>query len=354
MIEHVTSPERATQLNRARRAVARFCLLPLAVILVLAHVADAHELRPAYLEIRQNGETQFDVLWKVPAKGELRLGLYVRFPDECQEIESRTVYLTGDAYLQRWRIRCPDGLPGKTITVDGLNMTLTDVLVRIQWRDGRVQTIRLDAANPSFIVAEAPGWGQLAVTYIGLGVEHILLGIDHLLFVLGLMLIVRSTGTLVKTITAFTLAHSLTLALAVLGFIHVPSRPVDAAIALSIVFLGVEILHARAGRTGLTVRYPWIVAFAFGLLHGLGFAGALTNLGLPAADIPWALLFFNVGVEIGQLLFVAVCLAMSWACRTLEIHWPRWTEPIPAYAIGTLAMFWFLGRMAVIVGYPLT
>jgi hypothetical protein len=176
------------------------------------------------------------------------------------------------------------------------------------------------------------------------------LGIDHLLFVLGLLLIVRGVGVLLKTITAFTIAHSITLALAALGVVNVPPRPVDAAIALSIVFLGAEILHARRGRSGLTVRYPWVVAFAFGLLHGLGFAGALTGLGLPPGDIPLALLFFNVGVELGQLAFVLFFLVLVWAFCTLEVHWPKLTRPVPAYAIGTLATYWFLGRLFVLFG----
>ena len=191
----------------------------------------------------------------------------------------------------------------------------------------------------------------MAGAYTFMGTEHILLGIDHLLFVLGLLLIVRCIGTLVKTITAFTVAHSITLALAVLGVVNVPSGPVGAAIALSIVFLGAEILHARRGQEGLTVRYPWIVAFAFGLLHGLGFAGALTGLGLPPADIPLALLFFNVGVEIGQLLFVLFFAVLAWAFRTLQVVWPKWSEAVPAYAIGTLATYWFIGRFFVLIGF---
>ena len=317
---------------------------------VLSGAAQAHERRPAYLELRQLEAEKFDVLWKVPAKGELRLGLYVRFPQDCSEPQSRTVYQTGDAYIERWQVRCAGGLPGKTISVDGLTTSLTDVLVRLQWSDGRTQTVRLDASKTDFVVEAAPNWRQLTMAYMSFGVEHILLGIDHLLFVLGLMLIVRSPGTLVKTITAFTVAHSITLGLAVFGVVHVPSRPVDAAIALSIVFLGAEILHARRGKLGLTFRYPWIVAFAFGLLHGLGFAGALTSLGLPATDIPLALLFFNVGVEIGQLLFVIFFLVLAWAFRTLEVKAPQWSKPLPAYTIGTFATYWFLGRVAVIVG----
>ena len=328
------------------RHAARFALL---TSVLVPTIAPAHELRPAYLEIRQNKPDTFDVLWKVPAKGELRLGLYVRFPAGCTRLKSPVVYPTGDAYIERWQVRCPEGIAGKPITIDGLATTMTDVLVRLQWPDGRTQTVRLDAGQTGFVVDVTPTWRQLAVAYTSLGVEHILLGLDHLLFVLGLMLIVRSVGMLVKTITAFTVAHSITLCLAVFGVVSVPPQPVDAVIALSIVFLGVEILHARRGQRGLTYRYPWIVAFAFGLLHGLGFAGALTTLGLPPADVPIALLFFNVGVEIGQLLFVLFFLVLAWAFRTLQVKWPRWCGPLPAYTIGTLAMYWFIGRLATMV-----
>ena len=318
------------------------------IVLATATVARAHELRPAYLQLRQVGADTFDVMWKVPAKGELRLGLYVRFPEQCSEVEPRTVYLAEDAFIERWQIQCPGGLPGKEIAVDGLAASLTDVLVRLEAMDGSKQTVRLNAAQASFVVQEQPNWRQLAIAYTSLGVEHILLGVDHLLFVLGLMMIVRTTRMLVKTITAFTVAHSITLGLAVFGTLNLPSRPVDAAVALSIVFLGAEILHARSGRLGLTYRYPWIVAFAFGLLHGLGFAGALTDLGLPAADIPVALLFFNVGVEVGQLFFVALVLAMLCSFRVLEIYWARWTENVPAYTIGTLGAFWVIQRTVMI------
>ena len=329
-------------------------ILSCIVVLVAAGVTHAHELRPAYLQIRQSASDTFDVLWKVPAKGELRLGLYVRFPEECTETQTRAVYPTGDAFIERWQILCPSGLSGNTIAIDGLATTLTDVLVRLEWSDGRSQTVRLDAARTSFVVESAPSWRQLAAAYTSLGVEHILLGIDHLLFVLGLMLIVRSLGTLVKTITAFTVAHSITLGLAVFGVVNVPSQPVEAAIALSIVFLGTEILHARSEQLGLTFRYPWIVAFVFGLLHGLGFAGALTDLGLPAVGIPVALLFFNVGVETGQLMFVVFFLVLAWVFRTLKVKWPKWSEPLPAYSLGTLAMYWFLERVAIIVGYQVS
>ena len=316
-----------------------------------AAVVQAHELRPAYLEIRQLDETHFDALWKVPARGDLRLGLYVRLPESCRETEERAVYPTGDSFIERWRFECPGGLVGQPITIDGLETTLTDVLVRLQWADGQTQTVRLDASQTALQVDAAPSLRQRAGAYTSLGVEHILLGLDHLMFVFGLMLVVGSVRGLIKTVTAFTVAHSITLALAVLGILHTPPRPVEAAIALSIVFLAAEIVRARSGREGLSLRYPWIVAFAFGLLHGLGFAGALTSLGLPPGDVPVALLCFNLGVEIGQLMFVTFFGVLAWSFRTLEVKWPSWSQPIPAYALGTFAMWWFLGRSAIILGY---
>jgi hypothetical protein len=247
----------------------------------------------------------------------------------------------------------------------GERLTASDVL-RLRWqRQGVMLTARWadgSSARQFFArtsdVIDVPlraleaGSGSItgaAGRYVALGIDHILLGIDHLLFVFGLLLIVNGPWMLIKTITAFTLAHSITLALATFGLVDVPSRPVEAAIALSIAFLGAEILRTRQGRPGLTASRPWVAAFAFGLLHGLGFAGALAELGLAAREIPPALLFFNVGVEIGQLMFVAAFLALAWALRQLQLSWPRWAEPLPAYVIGTVAAFWFIERTSAMV-----
>jgi hydrogenase/urease accessory protein HupE len=227
-------------------------------------------------------------------------------------------------------------------------------MVTVRWQDGSSARRFFDrgAAGIEVPLSElSASSGSLAAAarrYFALGVEHILLGIDHLLFVLGLLLIVRGPWPLIKTITAFTVAHSLTLALAAFGVVTLPPTTIEAAIALSILFLAVEILHGRQGRIGLTHRFPWLVAFAFGLLHGLGFAGALAEVGLPAAEIPIALLFFNLGVEAGQLLFVAAILSLRRATRRLQIGWPVWAEPLPAYAIGTIASFWFMERLVAI------
>jgi hydrogenase/urease accessory protein HupE len=191
----------------------------------------------------------------------------------------------------------------------------------------------------------------MAATYLRLGTDHILTGIDHLLFVLGLVLIVGSRWTLFKTITAFTVAHSITLAVATLGYASAPLPPLNAAIALSILFLGPEIVRVWRDETSLTIRYPWVVAFVFGLLHGFGFASGLKATGLPQTDIAWALLLFNLGVEIGQLFFVFLILGLAWSYHQLEIHWPRWALALPGYTVGTLGAYWAIQRTAILLGF---
>jgi hydrogenase/urease accessory protein HupE len=227
--------------------------------------------------------------------------------------------------------------------VHGLQATMTDVLVCIALSDGRVVSRLLRPDAPSFVFGSESA-APAATSYFALGVEHILFGIDHLLFVLALVLIVRGVGLLVKTITAFTIAHSITLALATLELVKLPSAPVEAVIALSIVFVAAEILRSRRGQRGLTERAPWLVALTFGLLHGFGFAGALVEVGLPANDIPFALLLFNVGVEAGQLAFVAAVLVTVGIFRRSRIPLPRWASLLPPYAIGSVAMFWVIER----------
>src|SRR6185436_12015613 len=226
------------------------------------------------------------------------------------------------AEIKRWTISTgAHGLDGWEVTVHGVQATMTDVLVRVALADGRVVSRLLRPDAPSFVFGKETA-GPAAGGYFVLGVEHILFGIDHLLFVLALVLIVRGVGMLVKTITAFTVAHSITLALATLGVVHVPSAPVEAVIALSIVFVASEILRSRRGERGLTERVPWLVAGSFGLLHGFGFAGALSQVGLPANDIPLALLCFNLGVEAGQLAFVVVVFGVLGLLRRLRL--PAW------------------------------
>jgi hydrogenase/urease accessory protein HupE len=321
-------------------------LLVLCAVLALAGPAAAHEVRPGYLELRETAPDAFTILWKVPARGQDRLGLRPILPEQCVAESPARGSFAGDAWIEHSAVRCAGGIDGARIGIDGLAATMTDVLVRLERAGGATQAVRLTPAAPSFAVDAAPGRLAVARTYLQLGVEHILLGFDHLLFVLALLLLVGPTRRLVSTVTAFTVAHSLTLAAATLGAVHVPPQPVEASIALSIAFVAAELVHSRQGRVSLTERRPWIVAFVFGLLHGLGFAGALSEVGLPVQAIPLALLFFNVGVEIGQLLFIGVALAVLVLGRRVDVRAPAWAWPVPAYAIGTVAAFWTLERVA--------
>lgn len=312
--------------------------------------AQAHESRPAYLELRQIAEDAYDATWKVPARGnDLRLGLYVTLPEGCEDTGERVAAMRGDAFVERWSFRRPQGLIGETVRIDGLASTMTDVLVRVQRMDGTTQVERLLPAQPFFVVDAAPSGWRVVKAYFSLGIEHILLGVDHLLFVLGLLLIVDRRWRLVKTITAFTVAHSITLALAAFSVVRVPEEPLNASIALSILFLGPEIIRKRRGETSFTIRSPWLVAFAFGLLHGIGFASGLSLTGVPDSEIPSALLFFNLGVEAGQLAFVAVALVVVRAIQTLELDRPRWVTGVPAYAVGTLGAYWTVQRVLMMI-----
>jgi len=315
----------------------------LAAGILLSGQAAAHEVRPAYLRIQQTDVEQFDVLWRVPARGDLRLGIYATLPAHCESPETTLSWQEDSTWVERWSARCPGGIVGHRIEIAGLNSTVIDALARFERLDGTTQVERLTPAKPGFEVTAAESWGQVAATYTALGIEHILLGIDHLLFVLALLMLVPSMRTLVWTITSFTLAHSLTLAAATLGWVHVPQAPVEAVIALSILFVAMEIVHWRQGRPGITRRWPWLVAFTFGLLHGFGFAGALSGIGLPEHAIPLALLFFNLGVELGQLVFIGAVIAVSLLLK--RIAWPAWAWRVPVYMIGSMAAFWTIQRI---------
>ena len=327
----------------------------LALFLVIGgtSAALAHEVRPAYLELRQTGATSYDVFWKVPARGDdMRLALDLELPAECTRVSTPTTAFVNNAFTERWRVECAGGLTGRTISIAGLNLTLTDALIRLERLDGTVIVHRLTPDRPFFVIEAAPGALEVARTYLVLGVQHILLGVDHLLFVLALLILVQGGRRLVGTITAFTLAHSITLAAATLGVVRVPGPPVEAVIALSIAFVACEIVHRRQGRSGLTERWPWMVAFVFGLLHGLGFASALHDVGLPQHAIPVALLLFNVGVEVGQLLFIGTVFATIRVAQAIEQQ-IRARTPLPsfaawdvvaAYAIGSIAAFWLIER----------
>jgi hypothetical protein len=326
------------------------------VLAVVALLAAApllgHELQPGFLALQETAPGRYDVLWKLPSMGEtdIRMPMFPVFPDNCRQLEAAQSARSGTAWLYTARVACTGGLAGRTLAIDGLASFSTDVLLRVQHAGGAVETHVLKPAQPSVTLLPAAGERRAgAGVYLYLGVEHILLGVDHLLFVLGLLLIVRDHWTLAKTVTAFTVAHSITLAVATFGIAQVPPLPLNAAIALSILFLGPEIVRVWRGETSFTLRHPWVVAFAFGLLHGFGFASGLAQVGLPKDEIPAALLLFNVGVELGQLAFVLLVLLLERSFRLLEIRWPLVVARLPGYAVGSLGALWTIQRVAMLV-----
>lgn len=332
-------------------------VLVLLAALLFPLASFAHEVRPAYLEIHEEQPGEFSVLWKTPMRGDLRLALAPEFSGRVENLTPIAARESGGAAVQTWRIKTNEPLRGQSLRILGLEATMTDALARIEFADGTTWLRRLTPQAPTATIPAAQSGWSVAGEYLKLGVEHILLGVDHLLFVLALLLLVSGWKRLVITITAFTLAHTLTLAAATLGFLHVPQTPVEAVIALSIVFVAREIMRLKTptplaeegrgeGAQSITARAPWLVAFTFGLLHGFGFAGALSEAGLPENHIPHALLFFNVGVELGQLLFIAAMLSLIALIRRIRYRIPRWTGLVPPYAIGSMAMFWVIQRVA--------
>jgi hypothetical protein len=325
----------------------RFALLLLVLVAMWPAATSAHEVRPAYLQLHQTGADSYDVFWKVPAIGDnMRLSLYVQLPTRCSNLTPPRGLFSAGAYSEEWTVTCPGGLAGSTIRIDGLTATLTDVLVRIERLDGSAQVTRLASSSPSFTVEAAPRRFEVARTYLVLGIEHILTGVDHLLFVSGLLLLVNGFRRLLMTVSAFTLSHTVTLTLAALGFVHVPPAPVEAVIALSILFVAYEILRKKENPNGVAQRKPWLVAFTFGLLHGLGFAGGLSAAGLPAGHIPLALAFFSAGVEVGHFSFVATAVLSIAAARKWLESLPAWSWRVPPYAIGSMASYWLIARLA--------
>jgi hydrogenase/urease accessory protein HupE len=337
--------DRAARVPRALRFGALAALL-FCGLMSPSESCIAHEVRPSYLEVREARANEFEALFKTPMRGELRLALTATFSGRADTIAPVTTRTTGDAAVQMWRFKAVDQLRGQIVGIAGLENTMTDALVRIVFLDGTSWTRRLTPQEPAATIPPRQSGWSVAGLYLRLGVEHILLGVDHLMFVLALLIVTRGTWRLVKTVTAFTIAHSVTLALATLGYVHVPSALVEALIALSIVFVATEIVHLRQGREGLAASAPWLVAFTFGLLHGLGFAGALSEVGLPEGHIPLALMFFNVGVEVGQLAFIAAVLGVMALTRRFRSAWPRWADLTAPYAIGSIAMFWVIERVS--------
>lgn len=327
----------------------RFALALAFLALLLAPAAHAHESRPAYLELREVAPGRYELLWRTPTFSGMPLPVSLALPADLVDVAPPRSRTLPDSRIEQRVLERAGGLAGQRIEFPGLQATITDVLVRVQTLDGS-STVIVRPAQPWVEIPASQGTWAVIGTYLVHGIEHILLGADHLLFVFGLMLIVRDRWQLLQAITAFTVAHSLTLAIATLGLAAAPVVPLNAAIALSILFLGPEIVRAGRGGTSLTIRRPWLVAFAFGLLHGFGFAGALTSAGLPRADLPLALLGFNLGVEVGQVAFVLLVLLLERSFHQLEIRWPRWAELLPGYAVGSLGAFWVIQRTWILVG----
>jgi hydrogenase/urease accessory protein HupE len=358
---------------RAPGTATRIILL--ATLCCASFAASAHRLSPAFFGLSETNTGSFSAKWKVSIPGGLADVLEPKIPDGCSVEGAVHTYVVDDARLLQAEIICDGPLAGRVFTVEGLQATATDVLLRIDYADGRSFTHRLVPENASVLIPANPGLFDVVRTYLVLGIQHILFGVDHLLFVLALLLLVKGFKRLAVTVTAFTIAHSLTLAAATLGWANVPSVPVEATIALSILFLAAELArrHVRVNavmpatatarlnaslpsrgpapssgwppsRASLTDRFPWLVAFSFGLLHGFGFAGALSEVGLPQQAIPIALLFFNVGVELGQLAFITAVLACGLLLRWATVAIPEWAPRATAYVIGSLAAYWVFER----------
>ncbi|QCK17073.1 HupE/UreJ family protein [Mangrovivirga cuniculi] len=318
--------------------------LLITMILLPLHIA-AHEMRPAYLHIKQVDENTYNVFWKIPRRGDMVLRLHPVFPESDNLRELTIPKVMEGAMLYSYSLTTQSPLEGQNLTIDGLQKTMIDVLVNVDYLNGEKVSFMLKPDEPEKVIPGRISTFQVIKSYTVLGVEHIWFGIDHLLFVLALIIITKGFKKIVKTITAFTIAHSITLSMAVLGFANLPGPPVEAVIALSIIFLAVEIVKNINGQETITSKKTWLVAFTFGLLHGFGFAGALAEVGLPQSDIPLALAFFNIGVEIGQIAFVVVVLAVIRGLA-LKKDWPVILKKVPAYAIGSIAAFWTIERIA--------
>ena len=317
---------------------------------ILFYTLCSDEIRPAFLELTQQSDTSYKVLWKKPSQGEAKNPLKLKpvFPETTQLIGVKKISKTGSATLENYVIEEPSALINKPINIKGLEATSSDVLVRIHYLDGETEFIRVLPENPHFMLTHKSGFYNMAMTYFILGVEHILEGFDHLLFVLALLLLVGNIRVLIWTITAFTLAHTITLILSSLEIVYLSISAVEAIIALSIVFVAAEVIYAMRGREHLSKKYPWLIAFGFGLIHGLGFAEALKEIGLPQNEIVPSMIFFNVGVEIGQLLFVFTVLLFMWVFKAMITKHASIFKTMVAYVIGIVATFWLLERVIVI------
>ena len=322
-----------------------FKIFFLIFIFVVSLQADI--IRPTYLEIIQKTENTYAFLLKIPVKENKKIPMKVKAIEGCIESGVHITNFINSSYLDRYTLTCIQNIKGKMIEVQGLENTKMDLLLRLEFLDNSSQSVLLNPLHNTYIIKKDASSTQIIKTYTWLGITHILMGFDHLLFVFSLLLIVKNIRRLLWTITAFTLAHSITMAGATLGFIHIPQQPVEAIIALSILFLAMEIVHEKQGKVGLASRYPWLIAFIFGLLHGFGFAGALAEIGLPQEAITLALIFFNIGVELGQLMFVATVVLVALLLQRLK--YPKFMEKVEmfvVYMIGGLSAFWVIERIS--------
>jgi hypothetical protein len=357
--------------------IPKFLAIVVTIHIMTASLASAHEIRPAYLKLTEfdrgfsektvsgteiilgeasgqaTTKTGYEVVWKEPMRSGERLNISPGFPSDCYEVGRSLGENTNLALINRWKINCDDpGLQAKKVIVHGLDSTMVDVFVEIVFSNGAVQSAILKPGSSSFTIDNS-GKSSATSSYLTLGIEHLLQGFDHILFIVCLVLLVRSPLNLLKVVTSFTVAHSITLALATLGIVRLSQTSVEAVIALSIMFLAVELLNNQAAdkrgnnaaaKPSIMRRYPWMITFVFGLLHGFGFAGALSEIGLPQQAAGWALLFFNMGVEIGQLIIVAIILVLIAGLNRIKAETPWLVARLPVYGIGTLAAFWFIER----------
>jgi len=329
----------------------RYSLIWLVRLLLLGFiaawpVAQAHEIRPAYLQIDEQSPQHYQLLWKIPTNYGMVQNIRPTFGPEFTLTALPGQTIVNGFVIFRYLLVGQVPLPGSSLTIEHLDQTTIETLVNMTFLDGSHYSLVLRPRDNTITIPDTTTGWHLVYAYTQLGVEHILAGWDHLAFVTALMLIVAGWRMLLKTITAFTLAHSITLGLATFGYVSLPPPPVEALIALSILLVAGEAVHLRYGKQTLASRWPWVVAFAFGLLHGFGFAGALKEIGLPQVDVPVALLFFNVGVELGQLLFISALLGLLSLVRRW-VTLPKYASVLAAYGIGTLATFWLLQRIDV-------
>ena len=316
-------------------------LLLLCLLFVTGEVA-AHRFAPSLLEVTQLSESTFSATWKTPIQTVSATPIEPHFPSICEVTSESPWVQEGTGVLMQTQYECPEGLIGETLAVSGLGENQSSALLRANLADGIFHQAVFTASQPDFTIPEEGSAGTVALDYTWLGAEHIWAGPDHLLFVMGLLLLVGWNRRLIYTVTAFTLGHSVTLAMVTLGLFDYPVSLVEFMIALSIYVLAVELARGEGG--GTLWRQPWWLAGGFGLLHGMGFAGALAETGLPQSNVPLALLFFNVGIELGQLAFIALLVLIAAAGVRTVGERVKALRPLPVYVLGGLSAMWCIER----------